>query len=83
MPDSKELRSHKRGKHIEKKVSLDTRDRQQRRCDHHQDPNIRQFGRSIHKDVIREAVLQIRGRNGSERNVSSPLGHSGRLLEMP
>ena len=36
----KEPRSYKREKYMEKKVSFDTRDRQQRRCARHQDPNV-------------------------------------------
>ena len=34
-----------------------TRDRQQRRCDRNQDPNVRQSGRSIQKDAVREIAL--------------------------
>ena len=56
------------------------RDRQQRRCDRHQDPDVGQSGRSIHKGTVREIVLQTCGRNGSKRNESPPLVHSGRLL---
>ena len=63
-----------------KKVSFDTRDRQQRRYDRHQDPEIGQSCRSIHKDAVRETVLQTRRRNGSKRNKSPPLVYSGRLL---
>ena len=56
------------------------RDQQQMRCNRHQNPDVGQSGISIHKDAVREIVLQTRGRNGSKRNNSHPLVHSGKLL---
>ena len=60
-------------------VSPDTRNHQQKRCDRHQDSDIRLSGGSIHKDTVRELVFQTRRRNGSKRYDLPLLGHSGRM----
>ena len=65
--NSKESCSHKRGKYLERNYHLIRE-------------IINRGDVTIHKDAVRETVLQTHRRNGSERNASPPLVHSGRLL---
>ena len=62
---SKELRSHKRGKHIKEEVSPHQRDRAQSRCQCSQDCFRRQFCGPVYQDTAGKGIQQTPIGNGT------------------